>query len=197
MKFLDKLGLAIFSIIVLILSILFCLIAFGWVEVSIITVAVTNLMQMQNGLYIGIGIAIVLLLLSIKCLFFPSYERHKSSDDSEGILMQNDNGKLLITKGTIQNLVAGVVEEFKNIDGAESEVEIDNNNEVYVNLEVNVHRGTIIKDVSTKLQNSIKLAVKKATDLEIKEINIKVNDVENEERTEEETNKKNTKTSEE
>lgn len=35
--------------------------------------------------------------------------------------------------------------------------------------------------MSTKLQNKIKENVKKATDLEIKEINIKVNDVEREE----------------
>ena len=58
---------------------------------------------------------------------------------------------------------------------------MDQNNDVYVNLEINVNKETIIKDVSTKLQNKIKENVKKATDLEIKEINIKVNDVEREE----------------
>ena len=192
MKFLDKLGLAIFSLITLILSILVCLIAFSWIDVSIISVGLTNALASQNGMYITIGISVVLVLLSIKCLFFPSYERRSSrEDDEEGILLQNDNGKLLITKGTIKNLVNSTVDEFKNIEGSDAAITLDQNNDVYVDLEINVQKETIIKDVSSKLQNRIKEAVKKATDLEIKEINIKVNDVEreNEVPTKEETSK--------
>lgn len=182
MKFLDKLGLAIFSLITLILSILVCLIAFRWIDVSIITVALTNAVASQNGMYITIGVCVVLVLLSIKCLFFPSYERRSvKEDDEEGILLQNDNGKLLITKGTIKNLVNGTVDDFKNVEAEDVQIALDQNNDVYVNLEINVNKETIIKDVSTKLQNKIKENVKKATDLEIKEINIKVNDVEREE----------------
>ena len=183
MKFLDKLGLAIFSLITLIISILVCLIAFGWIDVSIITVALTNAVASQNGMYITIGVCIVLILLSIKCLFFPSYERHaqKYNDDEEGILLQNDNGKLLITKGTIKNLVNSTVDDFKNVDGADTNVYLDENNDVHVNLEINVYKETIIKDLTTKLQNKIKENVKKATDLEVKEVNIKINDVEREE----------------
>lgn len=183
MKFLDKLGLAIFSLITLIISILVCLISFGWIDVSIITVALTNAVASQNGMYITIGICIVLVLLSIKCLFFPSYERHsqKYNDDEEGILLQNDNGKLLITKGTIKNLVNSTVDDFKNVDGADTNIYLDENNDVHVNLEINVYKETIIKDVTTKLQNKIKENVKKATDLEVKEVNIKINDVEREE----------------
>ena len=102
-------------------------------------------------------------------------------------MLQNDNGKLLITKGTIKNLVNGTVDEFKELEGTEVDVNIDQNNEVYVDLTINVQKETVIKEVSTKLQNKIKDAVRKATDLEIKEINIKVKDVEKEktERTEE------------
>ncbi len=183
MKFLDKLGLAIFSLITLIISILVCLIAFGWIDVSIITVALTNAVASQNGMYITIGVCIVLILLSIKCLFFPSYERHaqKYNDDEEGILLQNDNGKLLITKGTIKNLVNSTVDDFKNVDGADTNIYLDENNDVHVNLEINVYKETIIKDLTTKLQNKIKENVKKATDLEVKEVNIKINDVEREE----------------
>lgn len=183
MKFLDKLGLAIFSLITLTISILVCLIALGWIDVSIITVALTNAISSQNGTYITIGIGVVLVLLSIKCLFFPSYERRsqKYNDDEEGILLQNDNGKLLITKGTIKNLVNSTVDDFKNVDGVDTNIHLDENNDVYVNLEVNVYKETIIKDVTTKLQNKIKENVKKATDLEVKEVNIKINDVEREE----------------
>lgn len=182
MKFLDKLGLALFSILILILSILVCLITFGWVDISIITVVLASAISSQNGMYVTLGVSILIALLAIKCLFFPSWDKHGGkSDDSEGILLQNESGKLLITKTTINNLVVGVIEEFKEIEGAESEVEIDSNNEVYINLSVNVKKGTIIKDISSKLQNDIKSSIKNATDLEIKAINIKVNDTTKEE----------------
>lgn len=180
MKFLDKLGLAVFSLIVLTFSILICLISFGWVDISVIVVALNTIYSTENGVYIMTIILVILIFLAIKCLFFPSWEKHKnSSDDDEGILLQNENGKLLITKGTIKNLVASVVEESKEIEDATSDVEIDSNNDVCVNLSINVLKGAVIKNVSTKLQDSIKTSVKKATDLEIKEINIKVKDVEN------------------
>ena len=199
MKFLDKLGLAIFSGIVLILSVILCLILFGFIDIGIISIAINEILGMQNGVYITIGILVVLILLAIKCLFFPSWERHSSSSDDDGILLQNDNGKLLITKGTIKNLVNGTVDEFKELEGTEVDVNIDQNNEVYVDLTINVQKETVIKEVSTKLQNKIKDAVRKATDLEIKEINIKVNDVEREEqkRTEEKVKETKENTSEE
>ncbi len=199
MKFLDKLGLAIFSIIVFILSVILCLILFGFIDTGIITVAINAIASEQNATYITIGILVVLILLAIKCLFFPSWERHSSSSDDDGILLQNDNGKLLITKGTIKNLVNGTVDEFKELEGTEVDVNIDQNNEVYVDLTINVQKETVIKEVSTKLQNKIKDAVRKATDLEIKEINIKVNDVEREEqkRTEEKVKETKENTSEE
>lgn len=177
MKFLDKLGLAIFSIIVLIFSIIICLILFGFIDISIFAVAINSILGIQNGIYITFGILIILILLAIKCLFFPSWEKYGSSSEDEGILLQNDNGKLLITKGTIKNLVNTTVKEFNNIENSDTSIEIDDNNNVCVNLIINVYKETIIKDVSAKLQNRIKEAVKKATDLEIKEINIKVNNV--------------------
>ena len=114
-------------------------------------------------------------------------------------MLQNDNGKLLITAGTIKNLVTNTIDEFKELQGSEVSVNIDDNNEVYVNIEINVTKETVIKEVSTKLQNKIKESVKKATDLEIKEINIKVNDVEKEtqKRTEEKVKEAKEKVAEE
>ena len=73
------------------------------------------------------------------------------------------------------------VDDFKNVDGADTNIYLDENNDVHVNLEINVYKETIIKDLTTKLQNKIKENVKKATDLEVKEVNIKINDVEREE----------------
>lgn len=184
MKFLDKLGLALFSILVLIISLVICLVAFGTIDFTVITAVLTNILASENGMYITIGVSVILMVLAIKCLFFPGYEKGKLDED-DGILLQNDSGKLLITRGTIQNIVTSTVNGFKEIEASESSIDIDSNNDVCVNLEISVKKETVIKDVSTKLQSSIKNSVKKATDLEIKEINIKINEFEEEKRTEE------------
>ena len=71
MKFLDKLGLAIFSLITLILSILVCLITFGWIDVSIISVGLTNAVASQNGMYNTIGHKCYISTSFNKMLIFP------------------------------------------------------------------------------------------------------------------------------
>ena len=52
----------------------------------------------------------------------------------------------------------------------------DNNLTVYVNLVV--RENAVIKELSTNLQNKIKDTIKKASDLEVKEVNIKVKNIE-------------------
>ena len=75
MKFLDKLGLALFSILVLIISLVICLVAFGTIDFTVITAVLTNILASENGMYITIGVSVILMVLAIKCLFFPGYEK--------------------------------------------------------------------------------------------------------------------------
>lgn len=52
----------------------------------------------------------------------------------------------------------------------------DNTVQVYVNL--NVKENAVIKELSTNLQTKIKETIKKTSDLEVKEVNIKVKNIE-------------------
>ena len=72
MKFLDRLGLGIFSTIILILSIILCLMGLNIVQPTIFGILITKALQYQTATYILIGASIFLILLSIKCLFFYS-----------------------------------------------------------------------------------------------------------------------------
>lgn len=174
MKFLDKLGLAIFSILILTISILLLLIGFNFMEPTIFSVLIAKVLISQKATYIMIGVCIILILLALKCLFFrdTSYK-----DKDEGILLQNNDGKLLITKTTLENLVEGVVKEFPSIENASSKVIFDKENNVFINVTINVKEGTVIKDVSSKLQTKIKENIKKATDLELNSVDIEVQNV--------------------
>lgn len=179
MKFLKKICLTIFSTIVLIISILLLLMAFSVIDVSVFSILISRALLSANGEYILIAVCVVLTLLAVWCLFFSddSSKRGKHS----GIELENSDGRLLITKGTLEGLVKGVIKNFPSVEDSDTEVLIDRENNVTINVTISVIDGAIIKDISSKLQNDIKTIVKKSTDLELERVNIVVNKVEREE----------------
>ena len=115
-------------------------------------------------------------MLSVKCIFFDASSKEQIKE-RQGVLLENESGKLMISKETIENLVNSVALNFESAEDVITRVELDkeNNVTVYVNLIVNP--AAIIKDLSANLQNKIKEKIKMATDLEVKEVNITVKKV--------------------
>lgn len=101
MKVLDKIALVLFSSIILILSVLFCFVIFGWVKLDVIVLYITQALRDPVQTNIILGALILLILLSIKGIFFTS-DNKKSEGKENGILIQNENGKLFISKDTIR-----------------------------------------------------------------------------------------------
>lgn len=181
MKFLEKLGLAIFSIIVLVISIILCLIAFGWMESTIFSILIGKVLISQTYTYIMVGVCIFLILLAIRCIFFsdPKEEDDEVIDESEnGILLQNEDGRLLITVETLKNMVEGVINDFSNITDSACGVTITKENDIIINVSIDVTKDTIIKDISSKLQIRIKKSIKEATGLELQAVNVRVRNAE-------------------
>ena len=94
--------------------------------------------------------------------------------------MQNDNGKLLISKPTIENIVKSVVNGFESVEDVSVEIELDNVNNLIVNVNLVVSQNVIIKEITLNMQNKIKEAIKKTSDLEVKEVNVKIKNISNE-----------------
>jgi len=178
MKFLEKLSLVIFSIIVLVLSVILVLIGFNFVEQSVFSILVSKVMMSAQGTYIMIGICVVLIMLAIKCLFFSDSTALKRDKSEDGVLLQNEDGKLLITRSTLENLVNGVLYEYSEIENAETNVIIDKENNVIIDVTLNVAGGTVLKNLSAKLQNEIKERIRETTDLEVNAVDIEIHNVE-------------------
>lgn len=176
MKTLEKITLIIYADIMLILSIIVCLLIFGWLDMDLAGNMVYRLIVGETSSKVLLGVSIVFILLSIKCIFFDSTSKEQIKE-RQGVLLENDSGKLLISKETIENLVNSVALNFQSTEDVTTRVELDkeNNVKVYVNLIVSA--DAIIKDLSANLQTKIKEKVKKATDLEVKEVNITVKKV--------------------
>lgn len=175
MKVIEKIGLTIFANLILILSIIACLLIFGWISTdfvfSIIEVALNNPLASN----IILGVSIVLILLAIKCIFFDGTE--ETEQQKEGILLENKEGKLLISKETLESLIESVAKGFEGAEGVTSKVVLDKENNVTVYVNLLVHPDAVIKDLSNNLQTKIKEAIKGTSDLEVKEVNIRVKNI--------------------
>ena len=176
MKFLEKIALVIYSNIILILSIVLCLLIFGWLDMNLIGNIIYKVIVGDVSSKILLGISVVFILLSIKCIFFDSTSKGKTTEE-QGVLLENENGKLMISKETLENLVNSVALNFEGTEQVTTRVELDRENNVMVYVNLMVSSNVIIKELSANLQTKIKEKIKTATDLDVKEVNITVKKV--------------------
>lgn len=188
MKFIDKLGLKVFSFIILILSIVLFMISINLLQESFFGIILSNLIRNISGGRITLLItSLVLLLLSVKCLFFTySVVKVNDNDDSKyendkiesdiGIFLENEDGKVLITRKTIRSLINVVIDNIEEIVDSKVSIDLNAENEVSVKIAIDVVKGVIIKEVTFKLQSEVKRVVKEATDISIKTVDIDVNE---------------------
>lgn len=176
MKVLEKIILIIYSILMLVVSIILCLLVFGWLDMNLMGNMVKQILTGATSSNIVLVISILFILLSIKCIFFGSTSK-KEEKERQGVLLENENGKLMISKDTLENLVNSVAKEFENAQDIVTRVDLDRENNVRVYATLVVSSNAVIKDLSANLQEKVKEKIKAATDLEVKEVNIKVKNV--------------------
>lgn len=172
MKILDKIALILFSGIILILSLCSCLIVFGWIDLNSVYTIITNGLNNTTVVNVTLGISVVLMLLAIKVIFFYSED-----EMSEGLKLENTDGNLLISKDTIENLVNSVAKGFENTENVTTRIGLDKQNQLVVDVLLHVLPNTVIKEMSANLQTRIKEVIKSTTDLEVKQVNIKIKNV--------------------
>ena len=173
MKVVEKITLFLYSNIMLILSIILCLLVFGWLDMGLVGGIVQKVITGDLSGKIILGISLLFILLSIKCIFF-SNTSSKETKNTQGVLLENESGKLLISKETIENLVNSVALNFENSEQVTTRIDLDKDNNVIVYVNLTVSSDAVIKDLSANLQKEIKEKIKNATDLEVKEVNITV-----------------------
>ena len=176
MKILEKITLIIYSYIMLIIAIIACLLVFGWLDAELVGGIINNVLVGDVSGKIVLGVSVVFILLSIKCIFFDGKSKEQIRE-RQGVLLENESGKLMISKETIENLVNSVAKGFESTQDVITRVELDKDNNVKVYATLVVSSEAVIKDLSAKLQTSIKEKIKTATDLEVKEVNITVKKV--------------------
>lgn len=151
----------------------------------------SNIMEdMIEGYFwskIFFAIFTILTIFSIKEIAFGE---KVSREGREGLILENETGKLIISKESLENLISGVGKEIEGIDSIASRTFIDTEKNVIVEANVVVGRDVVLKDISTELQKRVKIALKQTADLDVKYVNIKIKNISNKK------SKKNNNTSE-
>ena len=176
MKFLDKIGLAIFSVLILIISILLCLLIFGWLTPETVYDITKLALNDPVTTNVVLALSVICILLSIRCIFF-STDKNEINGIKDGILLQNTDGKLVISKATLEELVSNVAKGFDSAQDVTSRIVLDEEKNLIVYVTLNVTENAVIKELSNNLQSKIKAAIKKTSDLEVKEVNINIKEL--------------------
>ena len=174
MKFIDRMSLVIFSIVVLALSLVTGFVIAGWLEIDLISEWTVKILSNNVTGPIVFGLAIIFSILSVKCIFFSANSKEKSK---EGILLENENGKLLVSKDTVENITTSVIKNFESVENSTTRVDVDNENKISIFITLSVYSEAIIKDLAAKIQSDVKEAVKNSLDLEIKSVNVRIKNV--------------------
>lgn len=175
MKFFDKLILKIFSLIILAIGILIILLITGIVNIEMLANGIVSYASYDNVITGAIITLAIIMLLAIKGLFFTAKNQDKVL--KEGIILENTNGKLVISKESLENLVASVTKDIPGADTIASRTILDKHRNLIVNVTVATSKDVMIKDVSNEVQTKVKEAMKRTADLDVKEVNIRVKNI--------------------
>ena len=180
MKILEKFVLILYSLLMLIVSAIICLIIFRVITIDQIKNCI-EFVQSDTALVITIlAVSIICILLSIRCLFFRKKKQIKKSTTTD-ILLENESGRLLISKNAIENAAKNIVKESLHLDtDMKVTADIDPANNISIYIAVMLDRALKVRDLTLDLQLRIKNEIKESFGLEVKQVNIKVDSDEKE-----------------
>ena len=176
MKKLNKLILVVFSVIILILGVMINLLAVGWLDFNTAFSLIRRSLTESPSNQIILIITEFCMLFAILAIFVDTSEK-KEPKGGRDVLMQNDNGKLMISRDTIENLVNSVVKRFEGAKEANTRIQLDSENNVLVLVDLTVTKDVVIKELTLNMQNKIKEEIKKTSDLDVKEVDVRIKNI--------------------
>ena len=101
MKIIEKITLIIYATLMLVVSILLCLLIFGWLDFDIMSNFFQLMITGETTSKILLGVSIIFILLSIKCIFFDSNSKEKENIPLETAIkaITSNPARVLCLKG--------------------------------------------------------------------------------------------------
>ena len=171
MKLVDKVIYFIFSVIILtIVVVMFTVILNIGGVVNPVFNFISNIPNMsftqEQMIYIVI-IEILLFIMAIKGILFQS----KLEENKDAIILENNSGKLIISRKTLENLVKDISNGVQGVENSFARVNVSKDTELIISIDI------VVKDITKKLQEDVKIAIKKASDLNVAEVNVNIKNI--------------------
>lgn len=176
MKLVDKVIYFIFSVIILaIVVVMFTVILNIDGVVNPVFNFISNISNMsftQEQMTYIVIIEILLFVMAIKGILFQS----KLEENKDAIILENNSGKLIISRKTLENLVKDISNGVQGVENSFARVNVSKDTELIISIDIVVKEGSI-KDITKKLQEDVKIAIKKASDLNVSEVNVNIKNI--------------------
>ena len=175
MKLIDKVIYFIFSTIVLaIVVIVFMgLLNIGGVNhIFSFIGGMPNMNFTQEQMIYIIIVGILLIIMAIKGILFQT----KLEENKDAIILENSSGKLIISRRTLENLVKDISNGVKGVENSSARVNVEKDTDLIISIDIVVKEGSI-KEITKKLQEDVKIAIKKASDLNVSEVNVNIKNI--------------------
>ena len=176
MKLVDKVIYFIFSVIILaIVVVMFTVILNIGGVVNPVFNFISNIPNMsftQEQMTYIVIIEILLFIMAIQGILFQS----KLEENKDAIILENNSGKLIISRKTLENLVKDISNGVQGVENSFARVNVSKDTELIISIDIVVKEGSI-KDRTKKLQEDVKIAIKKASDLNVSEVNVNIKNI--------------------
>lgn len=173
MKILDAFISFVFSIIILVLSIVVILTLTGFTTETFVVDLINEYVFNDTYYNIVLITSIVLGLLALKTTIFHS--RFKSKDTSP-ILVPTENGNVQIAQETITNTVKSVGIKIPNIKDVNAKM-LKKKKGIKIFANISVLANSNIKQVTDELQSNVIKVIKETTGVNVLDVDVKVKNI--------------------
>ena len=174
MKLIDRIIYFIFSSIIFVIIALAIMGLYDIEFAKNIIISLVGYLRDFSAMNMGtiLIISVIIEIMAIKGMFFQSGKEERR----DAIILENSSGKLIISRKTLENLVKDIANNVDGVENAIAKVMVEKDTDLAILIDIVVKEGSI-KDITKKLQEEVKISIKKASDLNVSEVNVNIKNI--------------------
>lgn len=174
MKLIDRIIYFIFSSIIFVIIALAIMGLYDIEFAKNIIISLVGYLKDFSAMNMGtiLIISVIIEIMAIKGMFFQSGKEERR----DAIILENSSGKLIISRKTLENLVKDIANNVNGVENAIAKVMVEKDTDLAILIDIVVKEGSI-KDITKKLQEEVKISIKKASDLNVSEVNVNIKNI--------------------
>ncbi len=174
MSIIDRIILTILSICLIIISITMILFPFEQLE-FLSTDRINFYLEGIKGNYIYVGVGLAILLLSLRA-FIIGVKSENENLRMTYLVQRTDYGEIKISSETIVGLVENISSKFTGIKNIVTKVNIIEG-QIFIDLKGEVYPEINIPETTKELQNKVKEHVENCTGVNVNEIKVIISNI--------------------